>query len=172
MDGCQFGLLVDDIAAFLGILNEGHVTYFENMTSDVLFQIYIPIAKLNESVLKFRVRYKNPMNVRDLTLIVFTFGQIMMTNVFPQGRHLNDVSNFKVYVLWKFASRKQINLRILILNHMFRYRNQGRSKLPYIQTLAPMFLKNWSGFHHYCGDVIVWMVNIAPIKPLSTSRNN
>lgn len=119
-------------------------------------------------MLRFRVRYKNPVNVKDLVLIVFTFEQIMVANVFPQGRHLNDVSKFKAYVLWMFASQRQINLRILILNYMFRYRNQGRSKLPYIQTVASMFLKNWSGFHQYCGHVIARMVNIAPIESLST----
>lgn len=83
VDGYQFRLLVDDIAYFLGVSNEGDVTYFENVTSNVLFQRYIPTTKLSGSVLKSRVRYKNRVNAKDLTLIAFNFQQIMVTNVLP-----------------------------------------------------------------------------------------
>lgn len=74
------------------------------MTLDVFSWRYIFVAELNGSVLKFGVRYKIPENAKDLTPIAFTFWLNIVTNVQPQGGHLNDVSSFIVYFLWMFAS--------------------------------------------------------------------
>lgn len=69
VNGHHFKFFTNDILEFLGVPKEGDVTYFENVTSDVLFQRYIPVAELNGSMLKSGVRYKNPVNSRDLTPI-------------------------------------------------------------------------------------------------------
>lgn len=52
MDGHQFKLSIDDIAYLLGVLNEGDVTYFVNVTSDVFLRRYITSTELCASVLK------------------------------------------------------------------------------------------------------------------------
>lgn len=83
VDECQFRLSVDDIVEFLCVSNRGDATYFENLTLDVLFQKYILEAKLSESVLESKVRYKNPVNATNLTPIAFTFWHIMVANVLP-----------------------------------------------------------------------------------------
>lgn len=54
----------------------------------MLFERYVSVAELNGVVLNFEVRYKNLVDAKDLTSIAFTFWQIMLTNVLPQGGHL------------------------------------------------------------------------------------
>lgn len=69
----------------------------------LLHQRCITTAELSRCIFKFGVKYKNLVNTRDLTPIAFTFWQVMVTNIHPQRGHLNDVSNFGVYLLWMFA---------------------------------------------------------------------
>lgn len=38
--------------------------------------------------------------------------------------------------------------------------------------LTSMFLKKWRGINHYCEDVLVRTVNIAPIEPQFAFRNS
>lgn len=49
----------------MGVPNKGGVTCFDNVTSDVLFQRYVSITKLDRVVLKSGVRYKNSVNAKD-----------------------------------------------------------------------------------------------------------
>lgn len=74
----------------------------------------------------------NPVNDIDLTPISFTFCQIMVTNMLPEGGYLNDVSNFGVYLLWMLVNRRLISLPFFILKHILGCGNQGRSRLPYV----------------------------------------
>lgn len=107
------------------------------------------------------------MNAKNLVItpIAFTVWQIMVTNVLSQGDHLNDVSSFRVYLHWMFVTRKQINLLVLILNHMFRCRNQGRSDSPYVRMLTTISVNKYRSLNHYCGDIVIRLVNITPIEP-------
>lgn len=148
-DGKPFRVSAANISELFGILNEGLVTYFGNVTSEMLFQKYILAAEFDGKVLKSRLRYKNSVNTKDLTPFSFTIWQIMLSNVL---RHFNAVSSFGIYVLWIFVNQRMINLPIFILHHVFRCRNQGRPGLPYIQMLTSMFVKKWRGLHRYCGE--------------------
>lgn len=76
VDGKPFkvsAMIFNDISELLGVSNEGEVTYFENVASD-MFQKYIPHAELNGKVLKLWLRCKNPVNYKDLAPLTFHFG--------------------------------------------------------------------------------------------------
>lgn len=81
VDGKPFQVSADDISKFLGVLNEGDVTYLKNATSGMLFWKYFPPSEMDGKVLKSKVRYKNPVITRDLTHLIFSFWQIIASNV-------------------------------------------------------------------------------------------
>lgn len=71
MDGKPFQISADDISKFLGIPNERVVIYFENVTLDMVFWKYIFDVELDGKALKPGVvRYRNPVNAKDLTPLV------------------------------------------------------------------------------------------------------
>lgn len=131
----------------------------------MLFWKYILVAKLDGKVLKPGVKYKNPLNAKDLTPLAFTFWQIRVSNMLPQRGHLNNISHFNIYLIWMFISQWMVNLPIWILNPMFTCRNQGRSGLPFARMLTSMFVKKWRGLHQHCGELTVWILCLAPIDP-------
>lgn len=49
VDGRQFRFTANDISEFLGVPNEGDVTSFENVKSEIKFWRYILVAELNGS---------------------------------------------------------------------------------------------------------------------------
>lgn len=52
VDGRLFRIAVSEISKFHGMLNEGDIAYFENVTSLIVFWQFIHTAELEEKVLK------------------------------------------------------------------------------------------------------------------------
>lgn len=77
---------------------------------------------------------KNAVKERELLWMAFIFWQIVTSNIIPQVGHLNELSTFVLYTLWK------IHLPFLIFNHINQCRNQRRAYLLYVRLLTSLFL--------------------------------
>lgn len=83
VDGNVFHLNANIILDYLGVPKEGDATYFDNVPSTSFLQFYLPEEKMIGTILKGRVKFKNPMKSKDLTLLALIFWQITVSNILP-----------------------------------------------------------------------------------------
>lgn len=66
----------------------------------------------------------------------------MLSNILPQTRHTIVLFSFVMYALHGFLMGRKINLPLLILNHLFRCRNQKRASLLYARMITTLLQRS------------------------------
>lgn len=99
VDGNAFSLNTNIIANHLDVLEEGDTTYFDNFPNPSFLKIHLLEDKMVGTILKEGIRLKNSVKAKDLTRMVLIFWQIMARNIWPQVGHLNEVGNFRLYIV-------------------------------------------------------------------------
>lgn len=135
----DFHLTSRNIAQLLSVPDDGDETYFDNVQLEHLLIEFVSQEELVDTFVTIGTTLTNTMKAQNLTKMTLVFWQVTRTNILLQVGDHSEPSSYSIFTLWRILFGRKINFPSLILNHMWRCRNQKRACIPSMDDSSRLF---------------------------------